>query len=435
MWFQIDDQFTNNRKARALAEQALEGRLHGLAAIGLWTLSGSQCQASKTDGVVSRADLVRLTLNAGMADELSALLVDVGLWHAPGHRCERCPAVADGTYLFHDWFDLGYNTREQVSITERKRKELKDARIHAQVWARDCIDPANPTVGRCRYCAVEVKKKDTRSPDRRPNLDHVDPNRADGVRNIVLSCSGCNKHKGNRTPAEAGMTLLPAPREHTTPEVSPQRAAAGNVSPVTTDAETASQAATDAETHAGTVSAPTPSPTTAPAGTPNVPPHQVAADTVATTTDQTPTNTRPDTDHMNRGVPARGMRAGAGQAGSGQGEGLGRGQGKGLAGSPPPAPEPSSRRKRRRGKGRGKPQPPVTRTPEPTPTTPPTTEPVPPRWDAGEAPDVQVPGTLGSPWHGWTGPPSTVIDESTCPAHGLPDPCRKCIHTPGGSCG
>lgn len=438
MWFQVDDQLTLNRKVRALTELALDGDIRGIAAMGIWTLSGSQCQASRDDGLVRRADLIRLVLNPEVADMGAGLLVEVGLWHGPGHDCNRCPPVSAGSWLFHDWFDLGYNTREQLDISERKKRELKDSKIHAQVWARDCLDPTNPTVGACRYCGHEVKKKDTRSPDRRPELDHIDPNVADGARNIVLACRACNREKGNRTPADAGMIVLPAPSHNTATQTAPpQRSAAGVISPATADAETTSPEPAAAETAVAPANNHSPvSPTPANAETPHdVSPRPLDADTAAAV-DQNATSPGPEADQpadqQPGAIPARGMRAGAGQAGSGQGQGMGSGVGK--AGSPDPDPHRTPRRKRRRGRGRGKPPTHQNPTAQPDPEPTPDPQPTPRRWDAGEPPPVKVPGTLGSPWRGWTGPPSTVVAESTCPDHNLPQPCRKCA-TPGGNRG
>ncbi|MDZ7914777.1 MAG: HNH endonuclease domain-containing protein [Rhodococcus sp. (in: high G+C Gram-positive bacteria)] len=409
-WFQTDDQFTNNKKPRELAERALEGHLDGLAALGLWNLSGSQCQASGTDGVIKRTDAIRLVLNAEIVDHLAGLLVGVRLWHAPGHDCPRCPDVAAGTWLFHDWFDIKYDRAADKAIADRKKAELKDAKILQQVWARDCTDPAFPNIGNCRYCGIVVKRKDNRSTDgTRPFIDHVDPTVADGVRNLVLACSTCNQRKGNRTPMEAGLKLLDPPSRPepaTASPVSPQRAAAGTVSPGTPDAETVSPGTPDAETV---------SPTPSDAGTPEA------------ATDHTPTTprpqTRPDENQTLGAVPARATRAGTGLAGSGQGKGLGRGPGKGSGtGSPAEPHDGEIPRKRRRRRGRGK----STSQPQPTQPTPTNTSTDrDPLLDAGAAPDVKVPARFGSPWKGWSGRPSTV-DETTCLTHGIEQPCWKC---------
>ena len=59
---------------------------------------------------------------------------------------------------------------------------------------------------RCAYCRLAA---DT--------VDHVIPrSRPGGVyswRNLVAACRKCNTHKGNRTPAEAGMELCTTPYE------------------------------------------------------------------------------------------------------------------------------------------------------------------------------------------------------------------------------
>jgi 5-methylcytosine-specific restriction endonuclease McrA len=45
-------------------------------------------------------------------------------------------------------------------------------------------------------------------------MDHVHPKSKGGLtewENIVVSCTDCNSYKANRTPEEAGMTLLRKP--------------------------------------------------------------------------------------------------------------------------------------------------------------------------------------------------------------------------------
>ncbi|MFT4128348.1 MAG: HNH endonuclease signature motif containing protein, partial [Gordonia sp. (in: high G+C Gram-positive bacteria)] len=217
-FFQVDDQLPQSRKTRLLVEPVMDGDIEGLAAIGLWTLAGAQAQVlgGGTDGLVSRADLVRVLLNPDAANRLAACLVRVGFWHAPGHTCERCPAVPQGHWYFHDWADMKYTPAAQATTNKAKRKELQNPQLIAEVWARDCVDPTNPTIGRCRYCGTtlvrnDAKNKDTRSA-KSPHLDHVDPYKAAGIRNVVLACGACNQKKGNRTPGDAGMTLLAPPR-------------------------------------------------------------------------------------------------------------------------------------------------------------------------------------------------------------------------------
>lgn len=61
---------------------------------------------------------------------------------------------------------------------------------------------------RCQYCANEFDAEDL-------TFDHVLPASRGGRRsweNIVAACVDCNKRKDSRTPEEAGMKLLRAPK-------------------------------------------------------------------------------------------------------------------------------------------------------------------------------------------------------------------------------
>ena len=61
----------------------------------------------------------------------------------------------------------------------------------------------------CQYCADHF-------PPSQLTFDHVLPRSRGGDTswlNIVTSCQGCNRHKGNRTPEEANMPLIKPPKE------------------------------------------------------------------------------------------------------------------------------------------------------------------------------------------------------------------------------
>lgn len=355
-FFQIDDQLPVNKKLRKLTAMAESGDPIGIAAIGLWTLAGADSQASMSEGRIERTDILRIILNPSLADQLAHLLVDAGLWHTRGHKCGRCEPVAAGSWLFHDWSQFGYGTAEQIKTKRAKSKELKEPAIVAAVWARDCLDPAKPTVAACRYCATEVRRHDRKSPVR-PHLDHVDPNLATGAANIVVACEICNRHKANRRPEEAEMVLLPAPtRKRGKAAVSPSAAGTNQ---------------------------------------PDQPPNQLG-----------PTTDKSNTESVL--VRADG-RAHAGRAGAGQGQGHEIGPRPDLTTDQPAAARPRRRRSRRRGGTRSTPDEATERGTE-----------------AGPAPLIPVPGRFGSPYHGWSGPPSPVAIESTCPQHGLDEPCRRC---------
>lgn len=91
----------------------------------------------------------------------------------------------------------------EAAVCERYPKAPKDGyakgqipdRIRRQVLERDGF--------RCRYCGLVVD---------RPAMDHIIPERRGGptsVDNLVAACVRCNAKKYDRTPEEAGMTLLP----------------------------------------------------------------------------------------------------------------------------------------------------------------------------------------------------------------------------------
>lgn len=401
----------------------MDGDLEGVAAVGAWTLAGAQCQASLTDGQVRRTDLVRHFLNADIADRLARRLVAVGLWHAAGHDCSQCPQVEDPVgWVFHDWFQLRYDTGAQVKESRRKRQELKDQALLNALWARDCVSPSDPTTAKCRYCGHIVKRADRKS-DRRPVPDHVDPTIAKGVRNLVLACWVCNQQKGRRTPAQAGMQLRPPPRSTVDdPTSSPTGSRASSPPPG------------DAGRHAGTPDPPSAPPAGSPrasspphgdagrpvgarpgqdgvspppgdAGTPQGPPRAQGDAPGRPPQDQIPD--QPDPDLISAGL-VRG-RGHARAAGSGRGSSMGESP-QGQAGSREASDGRARRRRRRRGQGK-KTQPP----------TPPTTD----HLDAGDYPVEDPPGQFGSPWHNWRGRPPED-DQAYCEAHGHHYPCRSC---------
>ena len=61
----------------------------------------------------------------------------------------------------------------------------------------------------CQYCGEKIRKE-------KMTVDHVIPESRGGLSiwdNTVSACSGCNRVKDNRTPREAGMTLIRIPRK------------------------------------------------------------------------------------------------------------------------------------------------------------------------------------------------------------------------------
>lgn len=80
----------------------------------------------------------------------------------------------------------------------RKRPLVQFTR--ANIYARDDFT--------CQYCAKEFEPEDL-------TFDHVIPVAQGGRRgwdNIVTACEPCNRQKADRTPEQAGMTLLRKPQ-------------------------------------------------------------------------------------------------------------------------------------------------------------------------------------------------------------------------------
>lgn len=113
-WFKIDDSAHSHPKMiRA-----------GNAALGLWLRCGAYSAQHLLEGVVP-AGIARMYGTAPQA----AKLVKVGLWHAGGHDCSRCPQPAPGDYVIHDFFEGGRNsTRAQVEAS-RKRAAERQQRV------------------------------------------------------------------------------------------------------------------------------------------------------------------------------------------------------------------------------------------------------------------------------------------------------------------
>lgn len=210
-FFQVDDKFSSNHKVRAMVES--EGYNKASQAIALWVLSGSLARLSGLDGVITLGNATSVTLDRTAARRGAALLVRYGLWHAEGHGCEACPQPPAGAWVFHQWFQFSYGTGAAERVKTAKGKELRTPEIVEAVWARDTDAHG---VARCRYCGKRVHRPPRKhGGDRRSSslghLDHVDPTKAVGPSNIAVACAGCNQHKAQRTPEQAGLKLLPPP--------------------------------------------------------------------------------------------------------------------------------------------------------------------------------------------------------------------------------
>jgi 5-methylcytosine-specific restriction endonuclease McrA len=117
------------------------------------------------------------------------------------------------TFDFQSWADLAAS-EDSIGLVDRAirvprvillqgydripRRFVRFSRFN--IYARDR--------NRCQYCGRQFARNDL-------NLDHVVPRSRGGTstwENVVCSCHRCNRLKGGRTPAEAGMRLVRHPR-------------------------------------------------------------------------------------------------------------------------------------------------------------------------------------------------------------------------------
>lgn len=82
-----------------------------------WLLfcSVAYSREQRTDGVVREDGIARV---AGVPKRLAGDLVRVGLWHRPGHGCDRCPQPPAGHVVVHDYSDHNQTRDEIEKLTE-----------------------------------------------------------------------------------------------------------------------------------------------------------------------------------------------------------------------------------------------------------------------------------------------------------------------------
>ena len=119
------------------------------------------------------------------------------------------------TFDFHSWSALSLSVHdESIGLVGRAirvprvillltydrvpKRHVRFSRFN--VYARDR--------NTCQYCGVHFSRAEL-------NLDHVVPRSRGGMscwENVVCSCHACNRRKGGRSPKEARMRILRAPR-------------------------------------------------------------------------------------------------------------------------------------------------------------------------------------------------------------------------------
>lgn len=245
-WFKVDDKLRSHPKWIAITRDARD----------LWFDAGMWCSAHNNDGVVP-ADAIPMIaasakLTTAQATKAIAELVRVRLWKVR-------PKSKGAGWEFHDWVDYQPLKQQVQKKAEQQRKHdwLHKTRpgraVKALIERRD---------GKwCRYCGIEFTegRGDRRSMQRK-TFDFVDPafvpqmvdptreQIEDAADAIVLACGFCNAAKGDRTPQDADLVLLPAPgdqRNHSRSAREQIAAASGTTREVGTGRNGAEQIGTD----------------------------------------------------------------------------------------------------------------------------------------------------------------------------------------------
>jgi 5-methylcytosine-specific restriction endonuclease McrA len=206
--------------ARELCDSRAEARALAKDAALTWTAAMIWGGRVNCDGVIPESAAATIAPRAFLTEDefidAAPLLVKAGLWHALSKSKRQrpsCACVMDSAdltqrpgWIIHDFADY-QKAKQQVELAEdreaRKRRlyrTKKGREILATVKARD--------MDHCRYCWIEVKWEARRG-GRAGTIDHVDPAAPNSVGNCVVSCKSCNSRKGDRTPDEAEMSLLP----------------------------------------------------------------------------------------------------------------------------------------------------------------------------------------------------------------------------------
>lgn len=193
-WGKVSDDLHGHPKWRGVSPNAK----------ALWCTALSYCNAYLTNGVIDDSAAAQIAMETfgptreafDLFDAAAAELVEV---RAPECRSGLWKRRRGGGYVFHQWTEHQPEAEDEKlrKMRGKRKHELhntaKGRRLKAQVIERDR--------NRCRYCGCELE------PDSR-QFDHVDPNGANTLANVVLTCGRCNRRKSNRTLEDAGMTLL-----------------------------------------------------------------------------------------------------------------------------------------------------------------------------------------------------------------------------------
>jgi hypothetical protein len=116
-WFALDDGFDTHPKVRKA----------GNAAVGLFVRLGVHATRHLTEGHLD-GDIVR---RYGTEPNVRKLIA-VGMLHAHGHECLRCPQPAEGDFVIHDYLDYNKSRAQIEAAREAARKRQNRGRETAR---------------------------------------------------------------------------------------------------------------------------------------------------------------------------------------------------------------------------------------------------------------------------------------------------------------
>lgn len=196
-WFEAHDTMARHPKTLKLARllnadrRYAVGLLHDLFSWGLY--------AAEKDGSLPGLTSADIAQALDCPPKKGAAAVEALV--ASGYLEESI-----GGYAIHDWYDyagkLSERREDEKAYKARKNALYNDMRLIRAVRSRDG--------GFCRYCGKPVNWNDRKGVDG-GTYDHVDPDGENVLENIVVACRSCNSRKKDRTPEQAGLTLLPPP--------------------------------------------------------------------------------------------------------------------------------------------------------------------------------------------------------------------------------
>lgn len=118
-WVRLDDHFDEHDKFVAA----------GYDAGWMFIRSLANCNRRESDGHIPTAQLARIGSDFGprKRQQLAARLVSVGMWHEPGHDCDRCPDPGEG-WQVHDYPDYQLSRASKENERSEARERMRRAR-------------------------------------------------------------------------------------------------------------------------------------------------------------------------------------------------------------------------------------------------------------------------------------------------------------------